>query len=161
MTGCDSGFGLGVCKQLHSQGFLVVAACLTTVGVEGARKSCTVSVQCDVTKAADQAELVKAVEALQERVAGSRLWAVVNNAGIAPAGFIDWLSMESVRKVMEVNYFSVVELTKRFLPLLKRTRGSRLINVSSCAGVSGFPHGSAYCGKYFISCSIMCISMYF
>lgn len=61
-------------------------------------------------------------------------------------GHVDWLSMESCRKVMEVNYFGVYAVIKRFLQLLKRTRGSRIINISSAAGFSGLPNMGVYCG---------------
>jgi NAD(P)-dependent dehydrogenase (short-subunit alcohol dehydrogenase family) len=51
----------------------------------------------------------------------------VNNAGIGNGGAIDWLSMETLRKVMEVNFFGVVAVTKAMLPLLKCNPGSRYV----------------------------------
>jgi NADP-dependent 3-hydroxy acid dehydrogenase YdfG len=41
-----------------------------------------------------------------------RLWAVVNNAGIAPMGFVDWISMRSIQQAMDVNYFGLVRVVK-------------------------------------------------
>ena len=76
-----------------------------------------------------------------------KLWAVVNNAGIAPTGFVDWLPISAARQVMEVNYFAIIQVIQTMLPLLKTVRNSRIINVSSAAGFSGFPGGGYYCGS--------------
>ena len=54
-----------------------------------------------------------------------KVWALVNNAGIADGGALDWTSMEVYRRVMEVNFFGLVSTTKAILPLLKRNPGSR------------------------------------
>jgi short-subunit dehydrogenase len=45
---------------------------------------------------------------------------------------------------MDVNFFGTVAVTKALLPLLKRTRGSRIINVSSVAGLGAGPMFGAY-----------------
>ena len=74
------------------------------------------------------------------------MWAIINNAGIAPLGAIDWLSLESIRKTMDVNYFGLIIVTQLFMPLLKKTKNSRIINVSSAAGVAGLVYFGSYCG---------------
>lgn len=82
------------------------------------------ALKCDITKCEDIENL-----ALQTRKFSDsnnlKLWAVVNNAGIADSGAIDWLSMDTLRKVMEVNFFGAVGVTKAMLPLLKANPGSR------------------------------------
>jgi len=40
------------------------------------------------------------------------------------ASFVDWACLEDFRKLMEVNYFGVISVTKTFLPLLKKSHGS-------------------------------------
>jgi NAD(P)-dependent dehydrogenase (short-subunit alcohol dehydrogenase family) len=45
---------------------------------------------------------------------------------------------------MQVNYFGLVDMTKMLLPLLKRCRGSRIVNLSSMAGIVAGPGFSAY-----------------
>jgi len=72
------------------------------------------------------------------------IFALVNNAGVSRAGLIDWLNMSDFRFCMEVNYFSVVSVTKAFLPSLKKSKG-RIIMMSSAAGVAcGYPVTCAY-----------------
>lgn len=82
----------------------------------------------DVTKPAD-------VDAVVRRLVedGVSLYAVINNAGVGRGGIVDWCPMEEYRRIMEVNFFSVVSVSKACLPLLKQSKG-RIINISSVAG---------------------------
>ena len=58
---------------------------------------------------------------------------MVNNAGIFKPGPIEWLSSEDMRGTMEVNLWGTVEMTKKMLPLLKKSKG-RVVNITSMAG---------------------------
>lgn len=64
----------------------------------------------------------------------AELWAVVNNAGLAMIAEIEWCSVDSFQKILDVNVLGVVRVTKAFLPLLRHSKG-RVINVSSLAGI--------------------------
>ena len=55
--------------------------------------------------------------------------------------------MRVCRKVMEVNFFGLLGVTQAFLQHLKRNRGSRIINMSSVAGVVALPAMSVYAGS--------------
>jgi NADP-dependent 3-hydroxy acid dehydrogenase YdfG len=146
ITGCDTGFGLLCAQELHKQGFVVVAACLTAEGCANLAGKVTLAVQCDVTSGTSIANMVKGVETLFAANPSYKLWALVNNAGISIGGNVDWLPMSAVRQVMEVNFFGVVETTKAFIPLLKKCRSSRIINLSSLAGLVGGQMMGPYCG---------------
>ena len=61
------------------------------------------------------------------------LWAVINNAGIATIGPLDWQSLETMKRMIDVNLWGLVAVTKTFLPLLKKS-GGRLVNLSSIGG---------------------------
>ena len=148
-TGCDSGFGESASKKLSSIGFNVVSACLTEEGVKRLNGKVRLAIKCDVTKQNDINRLTKATENLMiDRNEGLRLWAVVNNAGIAPLGYFDWTEMEVIRNTMEVNFFGIVSVSKAMLPLLKKTRNSRIINISSVAGLTSGPLFGPYSGKF-------------
>jgi hypothetical protein len=90
ITGCDSGFGLMTAKKLSSMGYLVVAACLLPESVVDLQGVVALAVCCDITKAADIKLLASKTEELCVS-RNARLWAVVNNAGIANSGGIDWV----------------------------------------------------------------------
>jgi NAD(P)-dependent dehydrogenase (short-subunit alcohol dehydrogenase family) len=80
--------------------------------------------KCDVTNDNDIAALREQVEKLMT-AESANVWALINNAGIGSGAAVDWCSMDVFRKIMEVNYFAVVNVTKHMLPLLKANRGSR------------------------------------
>lgn len=63
---------------------------------------------------------------------------------IGNSGAVDWISMSTFRRVLEVNLLGVVSVTKAFLPLLKQTRGARIVNLSSVAGFLPSPMMAAY-----------------
>ena len=72
------------------------------------------------------------------------LWAVVNNAGIGFPGPIEWVTVEEMKKAVDVNLWGMVSVTKAFLPMLKRTKG-RIVNVASTSGRVATPGAAAYC----------------
>ena len=144
ITGCDTGFGRDCSKKLKKLGFQVLALCMTE---EGARDLLGIGIHCvigDVTKVQTISSLVAKTNDLIAQNPSLRLWAVINNAGIAPVGYLDWLELDTYRQCMEVNYFAPISVIKSFLPLLKQTCGSRIINLSSMAGLIGTPTFSAY-----------------
>ena len=61
-----------------------------------------------------------ASETIAARVGTSGLYALVNNAGIAVPGPVEFVSAADWRRQFEVNFFGPIELTKRCLPLLRQ-----------------------------------------
>jgi NAD(P)-dependent dehydrogenase (short-subunit alcohol dehydrogenase family) len=59
------------------------------------------SIICDVTKSGDIERVLEEVKRCTS-TSSLQLWALINNAGIAPIGYFDWLSTTSIRRVMEV-----------------------------------------------------------
>lgn len=142
ITGCDTGFGRALAVRLATKGFKVYAACLTSKGAEEIKAECSAlhPLLLDVTKA----EQVQAAADQVDAENPQGLYALVNNAGVAKSGLIDWFGMSDFRFCMEVNFFGVVSVTKAFLPLIKRCKG-RIVTVSSIAGVScGYPLSAPY-----------------
>ena len=61
------------------------------------------------------------------------LWGLINNAGIAKVGPIEWQTIEEFKQIADVNLWGLIDVTKVFLPLVKRERG-RIINLASIGG---------------------------
>ena len=61
------------------------------------------------------------------------LWGLINNAGIAKIGPVEWQSLEDYKRVADVNLWGLIDVTKVFLPLIKKECG-RIINIASIAG---------------------------
>lgn len=146
VTGSDSGFGHALAKNLDKLGFTVFAGVLDEAGpgAEELRKTCSerLSVlQMDVTK---PEQIKDTLSKVTEKIKDKGLWAVVNNAGIINFPIDgELIPMTSYRKCMAVNFFGTVEVTKTFLPLLRKSKG-RLVNISSTAGRIPFQMMAAY-----------------
>ncbi|XP_002194634.5 17-beta-hydroxysteroid dehydrogenase type 2 isoform X1 [Taeniopygia guttata] len=146
ITGSDTGIGHALAKYLDSLGFVVFAGVLNQdgPGAEELRRSCSqrLSVlQLDIT---NTTQVQEAYLTVSEKVQNAGLWGVVNNAGILgfPADG-ELLPMSTYRHCMEVNFFGAVEVSKTFLPLLRKSQG-RLVNMSSMAGGIPLPRYAAY-----------------
>jgi NAD(P)-dependent dehydrogenase (short-subunit alcohol dehydrogenase family) len=147
ITGCDSGFGNMMALQFSKLGYFVVACCYSKASATALEDKVGLSLKVDVTNQTDIDAAYSKVEALLKTRPDLKFFALINNAGIAPAGCVDWLQLDAFRSAMEVNYFGLIMVTKSFLPLLKRTKGSRIINLSSVAGhMASFTFG-AYSGS--------------
>ncbi len=70
-----------------------------------------------------------------------------NNGGISQRTSVLDTSFETDRKIMEVNYFSGIILTKKLLPAMIGHGGGHIIVTSSISGLFGFPLRSAYCAS--------------
>ncbi|KAM4767404.1 17-beta-hydroxysteroid dehydrogenase type 2 isoform 2-T2 [Cyanocitta cristata] len=139
ITGSDTGIGHALAKYLDSLGFVVFAGVLNKdgPGAEELRQTCSQRLcvlQLDITNAT---QVKEAYLKVSEKVQNAGLWGVVNNAGILgfPADG-ELLPMSIYRHCMEVNFFGAVEVSKTFLPLLRKSQG-RLVNISSMAGIQG------------------------
>ncbi|CAF1059101.1 unnamed protein product [Rotaria sordida] len=145
ISGCDSGFGHGLAIELDKQGFNVLAGVFVRDNVTSVKEklsSKAIVFHLDITKEED---IDATFELVNEKT--KVLHALVNNAGIGMGGHIDWISMAVMRKVMDVNYFGHVAMTKKFLPLLIAKRDSRVVNICSIAGFLALSSMSAYCAS--------------
>ncbi|XP_061176159.1 D-beta-hydroxybutyrate dehydrogenase, mitochondrial-like [Saccostrea echinata] len=147
ITGCDTGFGHDLAKRLDKMGFHVFAGCLVEdgPGPEELAKLCSKRlhvVQLDITKD-DQIRAAKSyVESVHE-LTGCGLWAVVNNAGIDFYGDIEFCTIDMYRRVAEVNLFGMINVTKAFLPMIRKSKG-RIVNNTSVKGLVSLPRISVY-----------------
>ncbi|MBJ7332161.1 MAG: SDR family oxidoreductase [Solirubrobacteraceae bacterium] len=131
ITGASRGIGRAAAERLHRLGWEVHA---------GVRKpedapAGTTPVIVDVTDAAQVAALADALP--------DRLDAVVNNAGIAVPGPVEGLTLDELRRQMEVNVVGQVAVTQAVLPRIRASKG-RIVFVSSVSGRISTPMMGAY-----------------
>ncbi|GGM94344.1 short-chain dehydrogenase/reductase [Lentzea pudingi] len=77
-----------------------------------------------------------------------RLDALINNAGSGHVGTLEQDTIETIREVMEVNFFGVLAVTRAALPHLRAASG-RIVTITSVGGVVGQPFNEAYCAAKF------------
>ncbi|XP_072307005.1 D-beta-hydroxybutyrate dehydrogenase, mitochondrial [Eucyclogobius newberryi] len=163
VTGCDSGFGLGLAKHLHKLGFTVFAGCLLKdKGGEGAQELQELHsdrmrvLQLDVCS---EEQTHQAVEHIRHTLGDTEkgLWAVVNNAGVSTFGEVEFTSIDTYRQVYEVNLLGTIRVTKAVLPLIRRAKG-RVVNIASMYGRMGNIMRSPYCvSKYGVEAFSDCL----
>ncbi|XP_015776115.1 PREDICTED: retinol dehydrogenase 3-like isoform X2 [Acropora digitifera] len=144
LTGCDSGFGKVTALELDRLGFNVFATCLTKEGQEELNAVCSErlkTIHLDVTDSQEIRDALGFV--MQNLPANTGLWGLINNAGIARIGPVEWQSLEDYKRVADVNLWGLIDVTKVFLPLIKKECG-RIINLASIAGRASLPHASSY-----------------
>jgi NAD(P)-dependent dehydrogenase (short-subunit alcohol dehydrogenase family) len=140
VTGCDSGIGAGVVQKLVGAGACVVAFTLTEEGARSALEAgAKLAPRLDIT---DGVALRKACDQV-EQACGGRLAGVVHNAGIAQPGFIEFQPLDNYRRMMEVNLFSIVNLTQMLIPQVRAARG-RFVVVTSVDGIVSLPGNAPY-----------------
>lgn len=98
ITGCDSGFGLGLALALAERGYQVFAGCLNLEESKSlfSKYSNVTPLQLDVTKMDEIETSVRAVEYWLSWSPGSasrQLYALVNNAGMGKMAQVDWMNM--------------------------------------------------------------------
>lgn len=137
MTGASSGIGEAIALDLAAHGFLVfagvrseaAAAALQLKGGENAGVTGVIEpLLLDVT----EPEQVKSA-ASRVAAADATLLGIVNNAGIAVAGPLEFLPLEDLRRQFEVNVLGQVAVAQAFLPQLRRSQG-RLVFIGSVSG---------------------------
>jgi len=140
VTGCDSGIGRAVVHRLLRHECSIIACCQSEQAcVELRENGVAAALQIDLTKSD---EILSIASEILE-VSDGRLWGVVHCAGIVKPGFIDYLPLSHYRDVMEVNFFAVVDLTRRLLPALRQAQG-RCVMVSSVDGLVSLPGNAPY-----------------
>jgi len=151
ITGTSTGFGLVTAVELAKAGWRVFATMRNLekqgplkAALEAAGVADEVTIaQLDVTDAASRDAAVAEVLG----ATGGKLDAVVHNAGVAVGGAFEDLPEDQLRRVMETNFFGVIELTRALLPTFRTQRAGRIVIVSSESAFAGQPANSIYCAS--------------
>jgi NAD(P)-dependent dehydrogenase (short-subunit alcohol dehydrogenase family) len=116
----------------------------------------------DLIKAAENEKLLIQVEQLDVTDTDSikdfmsrldkstgRIDVLVNNAGYAPIGSLEELSMEEIQDQLDTNLLGVIRVTQQVLPVMRAQGSGIIVNISSGAGRIGFQGMSAYVATKF------------
>ena len=139
VTGASTGIGYSISALLASEGYTVFAGVRNAADSErlGAIPG-VAPLQLDVT---DAEQIRDAAHTVHQT--GAKLRGVVNNAGIAVPGPLEFLPVDELRRQFEVNFFGAVGVTQAFLPMLRASQG-RIVFISSISGQIA----SAFVGAY-------------
>lgn len=143
ITGCDSGFGNLLARQLDAKGLRVLAACLTENGAKTLKAQTSERLNTVILDVTKSESIAAATQWVKEHTGDRGLWGLVNNAGIS--GILapnEWLTRQDFMEVLDVNLLGLIDVTLSLLPLLRKAQG-RVVNVSSVVG--RLPLYGGYC----------------
>lgn len=148
ITGASSGIGEALAKAYYKNGANLILSSRrqdalekvrTTLGDDHSRvKILTLDLSLSDTFAA------KTTDALS--LFGS-IDVLVNNGGISQRSIFEETDLKTVRKIMEVNYFGSVGLTREVIPHMIKRKSGHIVVTSSVAGKIGTKYRTAYAGS--------------
>jgi NAD(P)-dependent dehydrogenase (short-subunit alcohol dehydrogenase family) len=136
VTGASSGIGLVTAKALRRDGYRVFGT--SRKAMSDTADGITMLI-CDVT---DDASVQAAVDDVLSRA--GRIDLLVNNAGIGLLGGAEESSAAQAKAVFDVNVFGVLRMTNAVLPVMRRQRSGRIVNLSSILGLIPSPYNALY-----------------
>ncbi len=148
ITGASTGIGQTCALHLDNLGWRVFAGVRKQADADTlqARASSQLTpIFIDVTQ---PDTIAAAANTVTQAVNGSGLAGLVNNAGIAIGGPLEFLPIENLRQQLEINVIGQVAVTQAFLPLLRLARG-RVVNMSSISGRIAMPFFGPYSASKF------------
>src|SRR5918995_1358405 len=152
VTGSSSGIGLETSKLLAKSGFYTYATVHKLEG-KGAHQIADIVkkenlpldvVQLDVNS---DESVIDTINTIIKK--NSRIDVIVNNAGYALGGALEETSMEEIRKQFETNFFGAVRVMQAAIPIMRRQRSGKIVNITSMGGRISIPLSTFYHGSKF------------
>jgi len=150
ITGTSSGFGKLTAITLANAGFTVLAGMRNTTGknAEAARELGAVPnievVEIDITSDKSVNQAVESVLAKHGHID-----VLVNNAAVSGFGLLESYSLDQVRKMFDVNFFSVLRTYQAVLPAMRKAHTGLIINITSGASGHTLPFMVPYLASKF------------
>jgi NAD(P)-dependent dehydrogenase (short-subunit alcohol dehydrogenase family) len=133
ITGASTGIGRATALRLAQGGHRVFAGVRKDSDGENLVRAATGRLDPVIIDVADASSIEAAVKLVGDGLAADGLNGLVNNAGIAVSGPLEYLPIDDLRKQLEVNVIGQIAVTQAFLPLIRKGRG-RIVNIGSVAG---------------------------
>lgn len=146
VTGAGSGMGRALTLQLLDMGAKVVAVDLNEASLEETAALSSVKSERLFTKVLNITDQ-EAVLALPDELSTEfgEVDGIINNAGIIqPFINVEALEIDTIKKVMDVNFYGTLYMIKAFLPSLKMRNEAHIVNISSMGGFLPVPGQSIY-----------------
>lgn len=145
ITGASTGIGFATAQMLAREGYRIFAGVRSDADA-GRLNEAHANIRALLLDVRDAAQIAQSVETISR--SGAALHGVVNNAGIAVAGPLEYLPLDDFRRQFDVNVFGALAVTQAALPLLRRTRG-RIVFMGSVSGQIAPPFVGAYAASKF------------
>jgi short-subunit dehydrogenase len=143
ITGCSSGIGRASALHLESLGFDVFAGVRREADAERLRGESRGRITPLIIDVTDAESIQNAAATVRDSVGDQGLAGLVNNAGVAVSGPLEFLPLDELRRQLEVNLIGQIAMTQALLALLRKA-GGRIVNVGSVGGSVALPFLAPY-----------------
>jgi NAD(P)-dependent dehydrogenase (short-subunit alcohol dehydrogenase family) len=143
VTGASTGIGQACASRLVREGCRVFAGVRRAEDGERLAAAEPERLQWLLLDVTDAAQIAAAAEAVSRQVGEHGLAGLVNNAGIAIGGPLEFVTPDALRRQFEVNVIGLHAVTAAFLPLLRRGNG-RIVHMGSISGRIASPFIGPY-----------------
>ncbi len=144
ITGASSGIGEAITLQLAAQGADLIISSRRKETLEALKLKCAGAKHVAVVPLdlEDDASIQDAADEVLSKI--SKLDFMFHNGGTSQRSLTHETNLEVDQKLMQINYFGAISLTKRILPLYIKQGFGHFVITSTISGVFGFPLRSAY-----------------
>jgi short-subunit dehydrogenase len=147
ITGASSGIGEALTYAFTKAGAgKIILSGRRIAELERVKNNCTGSTEI-ITQVLDVAkhdEIPSIAQSIENQY--GTIDVLVNNAGISQRGTVLETGLDVDKRIMDVDYFGTVAMTKAVLPKMVEKGNGMFITMSSLSGKMGVPQRSAYCG---------------
>ncbi len=147
ITGCSTGFGRELAKVVSENGEMVIGTVRKEEQIaelQGLNKDLIRGIVLDVQ---DQSSIDGARQLLENEF--GRVDVLVNNAGYGTIGSIEETTEREIVRQFDVNVYGAIRMIKLALPFMRKQRSGHILNITSIAGLNGFPGIGIYNGSKF------------
>lgn len=147
ITGASSGIGAALAVALSVKGCSLILSARRREQLQEVAGQCHTKAMIVVMDVSDQKSIIGAWQEIQ--ASGGMPDILINNSGISQRSAALETQLETDRRIMEVNYFGAVTLTKLVAPYLVQKGSGMIVNISSLSGKFGWKLRSSYAASKF------------
>lgn len=147
ITGCSTGFGRELVKIVAENGEMALGTVRKPEQVASLEAINPELVKGIVLDVQDQKSIDEAAQHIESEY--GRLDVLVNNAGYGTLGPIETTPEEEIQRQFDVNVYGAVRMMKAVLPFMRSQKSGHILNITSIAGLNGFPGVGIYNGSKF------------
>lgn len=152
ITGVSTGIGFATAEYFVNRNYRVFGSVRTTSDAHRLSETLGTHFHPLVFDVTDIPGIQQAADIVSDQIKGNTLTALINNAGIAVSGPLQYVPLDQLELQMRVNVTGLVAVTQAFLPMLggikeKIKQPGRVVNLSSVSGIVTSPFMGPYCAS--------------
>ncbi len=142
VTGASSGIGKEIARTLSQNGYCVYAASRSVT--TGYHHDGITDLHMDIRS---EASVVDALQFVEKK--HNSIYALINSAGLGMTGSFEFTSDQEIRHLFDTNFFGIANVCRKAIPLLRKNKTARIINITSLAAQIALPYRSSYSASKF------------